>query len=152
MKLTPKKINSYLLFKLPSAYFTGVRVKSITEEKSVIGIKYNYASKNPFKSIFWAVQGMAAELSSGVLVMDAIAKSGKKVSMLVINMNATFTKKATGKVVFECNDGLKIKETIKKAVETGEGQTITVTSEGINEDGVSVSKFQFEWSFKVKSS
>lgn len=151
MKLTPKKINSYLLFKLPSAYFTGVRVKSITEEKSTISVKYNYASKNPFKSIFWAVQGMAAELSSGVLVMDAISKSKKKISMLVINMNATFTKKATGKIIFECNDGLKIQEAIQRAIETGSGETITVTSEGINQEGVSVSKFEFEWSFKMKS-
>ena len=77
--------------------------------------------------------------------------SKRKVSMLVTNMNATFTKKATGKIRFECNDGIAIKEAIQRSVETGEGQTVLVTSEGINKDGVSVSKFEFEWSLKVKS-
>lgn len=82
--------------------------------------------------------------------MQAIQNSGKKISMLVINMNATFTKKATGRITFKCSDGKLIEKTIQKAIKTGEGQTLLVTSEGINEEGISVSKFQFEWSFKVK--
>ena len=150
MKFTPSKINFFTLFKLPSAYICGVKVKSISEEKSIITVKHRWINQNPFNSMFWAIQGMAAELASGILVMQAIDKSNRKVSMLVTNMSATFTKKATGRIKFECNDGLAIKEAIQKSVETGEGQTVLVTSEGINEDGVSVSKFQFEWSLKVK--
>ncbi len=150
MKFTPRKINFFTLFKLPSAYLCGIRVKSISDEKSLVKVKHKWINQNPFKSMFWAVQGMAAELSTGILVMQAIDKSERKVSMLVTNMNATFTKKATGRIQFECNDGFAIKEAIQKSVETGEGQTVLVTSEGINEEGVSVSKFEFEWSLKVK--
>ncbi|WP_272148716.1 DUF4442 domain-containing protein [Tenacibaculum aiptasiae] len=151
MKFTPRKINFFTLFKLPSAYLCGIRVKSISNEKSLVGVKHKWINQNPFKSMFWAVQGMAAELSTGILVMQAIDNSGKKVSMLVTNMNATFTKKATGKIRFECNDGLAIEKAIQKSVETGEGQTVLVTSEGINKEGISVSKFEFEWSLKVKN-
>ena len=151
MKFTPRKINFFTLFKLPSAYICGIKVKSISDEKSFVTVKHRWINQNPFNSMFWAVQGMAAELATGILVMQAIDKSNRKVSMLVTNMNATFTKKATGRIMFECNDGLAIKEAIQKSVETGEGQTVLVTSEGINKEGVSVSKFQFEWSLKVKS-
>ncbi|WNW02811.1 DUF4442 domain-containing protein [Tenacibaculum sp. HL-MS23] len=151
MKFTPRKINFFTLFKLPSAYICGIKVKSISDEKSLVTVKHRWINQNPFKSMFWAVQGMSAELATGILVMQAIDKSNRKVSMLVTNMNATFTKKATGRIVFECNDGLAIKAAIQKSVETGEGQTVLVTSEGINKDGVSVSKFQFEWSLKVKT-
>jgi hypothetical protein len=151
MKFTPKKINFFLLFKLPSAFFTGIRVKSISDKKTVAHVKYKWINQNPFNSMFWAVQGMAAEFTTGILVMQSIDKSQKKISMLVTNMSATFTKKATGKIHFECNQGEEIDNAIKKAVETGEGQTVLLTSEGINEDGISVSKFQFEWSLKVKS-
>ncbi|WP_408032211.1 DUF4442 domain-containing protein [Tenacibaculum xiamenense] len=151
MKFTPRKINTFLLFKLPAAFFTGVRVASISETNSVVRVRHRWVNQNPFKSMFWAVQGMASELSTGILVMKAISDSGEKVSMLVTNMNAVFTKKAVGKIRFECNDGALIKEVIKRAVETGDGQTVLVTSEGINEEGVSVSKFEFEWSLKVKS-
>ena len=151
MKFTPRKINTFLLFKLPAAFFTGVRVTSISETNSVVCVRYRWVNQNPFKSIFWAVQGMASELSTGILVMKSISDSGKRVSMLVTNMNAVFTKKAVGKIRFECNDGALIKEAIQRAVDTGDGQTVLVTSVGINEEGESVSKFEFEWSLKVKS-
>ncbi|MGG8495767.1 DUF4442 domain-containing protein [Tenacibaculum sp. TC6] len=151
MKFTPRKINAFLFFKLPAAFITGIRVKSISNDNSVVLVKHKWINQNPFKSMFWAVQGMASELSTGILVMKEIDESGKKISMLVTNMNAIFTKKATGRIKFECNDGALIRETIKKAVETGEGQTVIVVSEGINEEGVSVSRFEYEWSLKVKS-
>ncbi len=151
MTFTPSKINFFLLFKLPSAFITGIRVKSISEEKAVIHVKHKWINQNPFKSMFWAVQGMAAEFATGVLVLLAIKKSERKISMLVTNMNATFTKKATGKIFFECNQGSEIKIAIQKTIETGEGQVIVLTSTGINEDGVVVSKFEFEWSLKVKA-
>ncbi|WP_428742921.1 DUF4442 domain-containing protein [Tenacibaculum sp.] len=151
MKFTPRKINAFLFFKLPSAFLTGVRVKSLSKDTAVVKVTHRWVNQNPFKSMFWAVQGMASELTTGILVMKEIAESNKKISMLVTNMNGTFTKKATGKIRFECNDGELIRTTIQKAIDTGEGQTVTVTSEGFNEEGISVSKFEYEWSLKVKS-
>lgn len=150
MVFTPKKINLFTLFKLPSAYLTGVRLKEISTEKAIVTVKHKWINQNPFKSMFWAVQGMAAELSTGILVMKQISDSGKKISMLVTNMNAEFTKKATGKIVFQCKDGLKLQSAIDKAIQTGEGQKIILSAEGNNEDGLIVSKFEFEWSLKLK--
>lgn len=151
MKFTPRKVNTFLFFKLPSAFFTGVRLKSLTNDAAVVKVTYRWINQNPFKSMFWAVQGMASELSTGILVMKEIDASNRKISMLVTNMNGTFTKKATGKIRFECNEGELIRATIQKAIETGEGQTVTVTSEGFNEEGISVSKFEYEWSLKAKN-
>ena len=150
MKFTPSKINAFLLFKLPSAYLTGVRLASIKDNSCTVKVKYKWINQNPFKSMFWAVQGMAAELSTGILVMKSIASSGKKISMLVTNMNASFTKKATGKIQFDCIDGALIKKAIEKTIATGEGESFILTSEGKNEEGVTVSKFEFEWSVKLK--
>ncbi|WP_442265562.1 DUF4442 domain-containing protein [Tenacibaculum sp. ZS6-P6] len=151
MKFTPRKINLYLLYKLPSAFITGIRVKTISDKNAVITVKHKWINQNPFKSMFWAVQGMAAEFSTGILMVKSIKDSGERISMLVTNMNATFTKKATGRIIFECNQGELIQKKIQEAIETKEGQTIILTSEGFNENGVSVSKFDFEWSIKVKS-
>ena len=58
--------------------------------------------------MYFAVQAMAAELTTGALVMMQIKKSGKKISMLVANNNGNFTKKATGRITFTCLDGDKI--------------------------------------------
>ncbi len=151
MKITPSKLNSYLMFKLPSAYFCGVRAKYLDDVKCVVSVKHRWINQNPFNSMFWAVQGMAAELSTGALMMAKIKQSGKKISMLVANNNATFTKKATGRITFECNEGHLIDDAIKTAIETGEGQTIWMKANGKNQDGVDVSDFNFEWTIKVKS-
>ncbi len=40
---------------------------------------------------------------------------------------------------------------LKRTIETGEGQTVSMKSVGVNEEGIEVSTFIFEWSIKVKS-
>ncbi|WP_405201488.1 DUF4442 domain-containing protein [Dokdonia sp. LLG6352-1] len=147
---TPSKFNTFTMFKLPSAWLTGVRVKSLSPESCVTTVKHRWINQNPFNSMFWAVQGMAAELATGALVIAHIQKSGKKISMLVANNNATFTKKATGRIHFVCDNGPQIKEAIDKAVATGEGQTCWMKAVGTNKDGVQVSEFNFEWTILVK--
>ncbi len=150
MRITPKKVNVFMLLKLPLAYLGGVRVKTVSEEQSTVEIRYKWMNQNPFKSMFWAAQGMAAEMSTGVLVMKAIEKSKEKVSMLVTHQEANFFKKATGTIIFTCAGGKEISEAINRSKDTKEGQVIVLTSEGKNEDGVVVSIFSFEWSLKVK--
>ncbi|REE24559.1 uncharacterized protein DUF4442 [Winogradskyella pacifica] len=139
------------MFKLPAAFFTGVRTKELKENSCVVSVKHRWVNQNPFNSMFWAVQGMAAELTTGALVMKKIKGSGKKISMLVASNNASFTKKATGRITFTCNEGHKIDDAINKTIETGEGQTVWLKSNGVNADGVEVSSFNFEWTLKVKS-
>lgn len=148
--LTPSKINAFNVFKLPAVFFTGVRVKTIDETSCAVGVKHRWINQNPFKSMFWAVQGMAAELATGALVLGKIRNSGKKVSMLVTSNNATFTKKATGRIIFKCTDGHLIDDALIKTFKTGEGQTFWMQAVGTNKDGVVVSTFNFEWSVKVK--
>ena len=150
MKITPTKINSFMLFKLPLAYLGGVRAVSFDEKLAIVKIKHRWINQNPFKSMFWAAQGMAAELSTGVLVMKGIENSGKNVSMLVTHQNGSFTKKATGKIRFECHDGDLVAKAIKMSSTSGEGKVITMKSEGFNSEVISVCAFEFEWSLKVK--
>lgn len=151
MKISASKLNTYLMFKLPSAYLCGVRTKYIDKNKCIVTVKYRWINQNPFNSMFWAVQGMAAELTTGALVMSKIMQSGKKISMLVAQNSGTFTKKATGRITFECIEGDLVDKAIENAIKTGEGQMVTLTSIGKNSEGVEVSTFKFEWTLKVKS-
>ena len=146
----PSKFNTFTLFQLPSAWLTGVRVKSLTPDACTTSVKHRWINQNPFKSMFWAVQGMAAELATGALVIAHIQESGKKISMLVANNNASFTKKATGRITFVCDDGAAIKKAIDQAIATGEGQTCWMKATGTNKEGVQVSEFNFEWTILVK--
>ena len=145
------KINAFLFFKLPAAWWTGVRLRSLDDEKAVVTVTHRWINQNPFRSMYWAVQGMAAELSTGVMVSNLIAQTGKPVSMLVANNKGSFFKKATGRITFTCEDGHKISEALDKTIETGEGQTFWMNSTGINKEGITVSDFSFEWTIKLKA-
>ncbi len=145
-----KKINLFLLYKLPSAFFCGVRVKEIDETTCVVTVKHRWINQNPFNSLYFAVQAMAAELSTGALVMKHIKKSEKNISMLVANNKSNFSKKATGQIAFTCNDGHLINEAIQKTIATREGQTFWMKSIGTNQKGEQVSEMDFEWSIKIK--
>tara|TARA_A100001011_G_scaffold241136_1_gene249173 strand:- start:3 stop:446 length:444 start_codon:yes stop_codon:yes gene_type:complete len=143
-------INYFLFFKLPSAYWSGVRVKSIDNNECVVSVKLNWFNKNPFKSIFWAVQGMAAELSTGMLVSKQISDRKINVSMLVISSSSNFYKKAVGRIKFNCIQGNELKNVFDKLDEKNPTNKITMFSRGIDEAGDVVSDFKFEWSFKRK--
>ena len=152
MEVSSQKLNSFLMFKLPSAWLCGVRVKEIDQNHCITGVTHRWINQNPFNSLYFAVQAMAAELSTGAMVMTAIRQSGKPISMLVAQNNARFSKKATGKISFICNDGNLISTAIEETLKTGEGQTFWMRSRGVNEEGKEVSVFEFEWTIKVKSS
>ena len=150
MKITASKLNQFLFFKLPSAFICGVRVQEINPEKCTVTVKHRWINQNPFNSMYFAVQAMAAEFTTGALVMYQIKESKKNISMLVAQNKSVFTKKATGRITFTCNQGNAIKKTIQHAIDTKEGQTIWLTSIGKNEKGEQVSEMQFEWTIKVR--
>lgn len=151
MKVTLKKMKRFLVFKLPSAYLCGVRLRAIDDDKAVVTVKYRWINQNPFKSMYFAVQSMAAELTTGAIVIKKITDTGKPISMLVTNHKGAFTKKAVGLITFTCNDGNLIDTALKRTIDTGEPQTIAMKSFGIDEKGEQVSAYEFEWGIKLKS-
>ncbi len=140
----------FMLARLPSAYFCGVRLCRISEEEAVVSVPYKWLSQNPFRSIYFACQAMAAEMSTGLLALGHSHGLQPPVSMLVTRLEASFTKKASEKIYFTCAGGAAIRQAISRAMETGEGQTVSAHSIGRNKAGELVSSFTIEWSFKPK--
>ena len=147
---SPLKFRMFLLTKLPSAFFAGVRVKNVDEHRCVVTVPYKWFSQNPFRSTYFACLSMAAEMSTGVLALGHIYKLNPAVSMLVVKVEGDFMKKAVGVTTFTCEEGDRIKQTIAESIRSGEGQTIRARSTGVNKDGENVAEFFISWSFKVK--
>ncbi len=147
---SPMKMRLFMLTKLPMAYLADVRVAAVTAERAAATIPFKYLNKNPFRSIYFACLSMAAELSTGVLCLLHIHQAQPAVSMLLVHMEASFTKKAVGKITFVCNEGEQIRQAVASAKATGEGRAVTVTALGTDEAGEQVASFRFTWSFKVR--
>ena len=147
----PVKFRMFLFSKLPSAFFSGVRIKDIDEAKCVVTVPYKWFSQNPFRSTYFASLAMAAEMSTGTLALSGIYKRVPAISMLVTKMEAVYFKKATGIIFFSCEDGKEIAASIEEAVTTGDPKKIIVKSTGIDKKDQLVAEFLFTWSFKAKS-
>lgn len=147
---SPVKMGFFMFTKLPSAWFSGVRVKHIEPGYAEITVPFKWFSQNPFKSTYFACQSMAAEMSTGLLAMMNIYERRPSVSMLVLSVNGSFHKKATGRTTFRCNDGDKIREAVELAIANGEGVIVDTSSVGVNDKGEIISTFDIRWSFKAK--
>lgn len=146
----PIKFRLFLLSKLPSAYFSGVRVRYVDEEKCVVNVPFKWFSTNPFRSTYFACLAMAAEMSTGVLAMAHTYQQSPAVSMLVLKVEGNFMKKATGITTFTCDDGRLVTQLVNEAMASGKATTAIMRSTGRNASGETVAEFAITWTFKVK--
>jgi hypothetical protein len=146
----PFFIRFFLITKLPSAYFSGVRLKYTDENKCITTVPYKWFSKNPFKSTSFACLSMAAEMCTGVLAMGHVYKKDPQVSMLVRKIEGNFFKKATGRTTFTCDDGMRIEHAVKEAMASGKSVLVNTYASGVDKDGERIAEFIVSWSFKSK--
>ncbi len=141
----------YMLKSLPMAFIAGIRVKELTKEKAITTVKFKWLTQNPFRSMYFACEAMAAEMSTGLLVLNSIYKSPAAISTLIVENKALYFKKAVGEITFTCIDEINISSIIDKAKKNGEPVIIDLKSTGVDEEGEKVAEFIFTWSLKVKS-
>jgi len=149
MKYTPNKINRWMLFKLPAAWLTGVRLSLINEGKCEVKVRFKWINQNPYRSMFWAVQAMAAELTTGMLLTKSIQDSNSDISMLLVSNKSSFYKKAVGKITFVCDEGEIAKQLINSTIKNTTSKS-WFKAKGYDEAGDQVSEFDFEWSCKKR--
>ncbi len=139
-----------MLLKLPAAYFSGVRVAELNEDRAVVTVPYKWFSQNPFRSTYFACLAMAAEMSTGLLALMQLFQRKPAVSMLVVKLEAGYFRKATGITRFTCEAGKDLERIVDECIRNGEPRTYVATATGRNKDGELVAEFFITWSFKVK--
>ena len=148
--MNPLKFRFAMFKTLPSIFFWGAKVKYIDSERCEIYVPFRWSTQNPFKSVYFAAQCGVGEISTG-LMLDALLRGRGSWSMLVIDFNAKFTKKAVSGVTFTCEDGHKISKAIKDAERLGTPQIINMKTVGTMSDGVVVGHLNLTWSIKKRS-
>lgn len=146
---SPLTMRFFLFWKLPMAWFAGIGVRHCDADKAVVKLPYGWRSQNPFRSTYFAAQCAAGELSTGILALAQLQEQ-PPVSMLVTKIEAEFFKKASATLLFTCEDGKALTDTIQKALQSGESQSFTAISTGRLPDGVVASVVKISWSFKAK--
>lgn len=146
----PISFRFFLLQKLPTAFLCGLRIKELSSTTTVISVKHWWFNQNPFRSMYFAVQSMAAEMSTGLMSFGQVYRRTPAVSMLVVKIEASFIKKATGMILFTCHDGALIEQAVEDTIVSGESTQIVTKSTGTNENNEVVAEFLITWSFKAR--
>lgn len=148
-KAVTKAIILFLFLKLPLAFLAGVRVKNFDAQGITTRLRFRWINQNPFKSIYFAALHMAAELATGLLLFQYLNKENK-FSMLLIQTQATFTRKATGMITFSCTQGPQAEDFVHTVMNSSQGQTIQFTVTAHNEHNEQIAVFDYTWSCKKK--
>ena len=149
---SPLLLRLFMLFKLPLGLFAGLRVSHLDPQRCSARLPYGWRTTNPFRSMYFAAQSMAAELSTGALASLAVDLAPQSVSMLITGLEADFGKKATSWTTFTCEDGTALFAAVARTVETGQPVTVKTATVGRMDDGTEVARFTFTWSFKRRAS
>lgn len=144
------KMRLYMFWKLPAAWFMGIRVRYCDLQECIVELPYSWRSQNPFRSTYFAAQCAAGELSTGLMALAQLQEK-PPVSMLVTRIEAEFTKKASKILTFTCTDGAALQEVIEKALESGEAQHFQATSIATLPDGTEAARVRVSWAFKMKA-
>ncbi len=141
-------LSLFMMVKLPLGFVAGLRVKTLDTRECQVTVPARWRNKNPFGSMYFAVQAMAAELSTGAPALAACRVAKPHVNSLIVGMTSEFTAQAISKVTFTCTEVPRISEAVEEAFRTGKSVRLEVPTVGTMSDGTVVSRFAFTWSFK----
>jgi DUF1680 family protein len=119
-------------------------------ERSQLKIPCTYRTKNHLGVVYFGALCMGAEAVIALHVLDEIRREGR-IDFLFKDFKAQFLKRAESDVIFTCEDGLAIREMVKKARATKERQTMTFTSYAMTPDKTGNEKIaEFSLTLSVK--
>jgi len=101
--------------------------------------------------MYFAVQSMAAELSTAAPVMLALKDFDIDVALIIVDLKVTFVKKAQSKTTFTCTEYRSIHNAIAQLKQAGDTTAIILKTTGRDADENEVATFYFTWSFKRRS-
>lgn len=140
------------LAKIPMLFIANPEVVRVNDQEAEVKISLNFLTKNHLGSMYFGVLAMGADCAGGLMAMNHINKSKKKISLIFKDFKADFLKRPEGDVHFICKDGKKIaaqvKEVIKKKIRINRKLNIVAICPCISGEEP-VAKFELTLSLKA---
>jgi hypothetical protein len=99
--------------------------------------------------MFWAVEGMAAELSTGALCISKVRARTESVDARR-GSGSRLLQRRRRPDPLHLRSGAEVDAALQRAFETMEPQAVKLRSVGVDEQHDRVAEFVFTWSFKAR--
>jgi len=147
--LRPWNFRLYLWARLPLAACAGLSLQRLDETACTVTLPGGWRTQNPFRSMYFAAQAMAAEMSTGAPAMMLAEGASASVSMLVREVRGVFLRRIQGQAAFTFEDMTAMRATVDRAVASGESESFVARSVGrVVGEETAASEFEITWSFK----
>jgi len=101
-------------------------ILEVNERRCVVRIPLNWKTKNHLGSMYFGALCIGADVSGGLIAFHLMQQQKVSLSFVFKDIKGSFLKRPEADVVFTCEDGPSIQETVRRAIETGERQESTV--------------------------
>lgn len=159
-KNVPKKyqdtmfVRLFGFMKVPLIFWVAPSVIKMDDKECIIKIPLNRRTKNHLNSMYFGVLCTGADIAGGLVAMNEITASKKKVALSFKDFKADFLKRAEGDVHFIVTQIPEIKQFVAEVIKSGERMNFPVEIKAvvpsINQDEV-VATFTLTLSLKLKS-
>lgn len=142
------------LMKVPLIFWVSPTVVTMNDQECVIKIPLTRRTKNHLNSMYFGVLCTGADIAGGLVAMNEISTSKKKVALSFKDFKADFLKRAEGDVHFIVTQIPEIKKFVAEVIQSGERMNFPVEIKAVvpsvnpNEE---VAKFTLTLSLKVKN-
>lgn len=141
------------LMRVPVIGFVLPSVVSVNRDKSVIKIASGWRTSNHVGSMYLGTLCVGADLAAGILTMHHLQRTfGDKddvaSSLVFKDLEANFLKRAEGDILFTCNDGEKIEQSLLIMPPGGVRTNLPVEVVATNPVGDKVAEFKLTLSLK----
>lgn len=141
------------LIKVPLIFYVSPQVIKLDDNECEVKIPLSRKTKNHLNSMYFGVLCTGADIAGGLVAMNEIEKSGKKIALSFKDFKADFLKRAHGDVHFRCTQSKAIKQFVQDVINSKERMNFPVQIEATvpskPEDGV-VATFILTLSLKLK--
>jgi hypothetical protein len=148
----PLALWGFNLAKMPMGLAAGLRLDHIDATSCTVSLPGGWRTQNPFGSMYWAAQGMAAEMATGVHGYVLTQAAPVPVRMILAGCQGEFTRMCKGRGRFEFKQGDLVRAQLEQTLRTGESVKCETEVIGYDPAGEQVSRWLFTWAFRAKLS
>jgi len=109
-------IRAFGLLNIPLLFIVSPSVMKLSAKECEVKIPLNRLTRNHLKSMYFGTLAMGADLAGGLLAMQAIRRSKKKINLIFKDFKADFLMRPESDVHFICKEGDKIREQVEETV------------------------------------
>ena|SRR3990167_6425192 len=124
-------IRAFAWTKIPMLGFAQPTLVDMTDSRVEVKVPLNWRTRNHLKSMYFGVLAVGADTAVGLLAVQRIKASGKRVDLIFKDFRADFKKRAEGDVHFICEDGLAVSALVDEALRSGERVSRTITARAV---------------------